>query len=158
METIGDRIRARRRQMGLTLDQVSIDTQVPKSTIQRWESGAIKNMGQAGLQKVAASLNTTVEWLMTGKNPEGSRRSMTENEFLFWCLCDRNHFELSEDKTKISRKIGNAEYSIPIEEQTVQELLKDAVDYFGYILMRQAKKHNEDGEIDLEELIEVFHR
>jgi transcriptional regulator with XRE-family HTH domain len=156
MTSIGERIRARRRQLGLTLDQVSVDTQIPKSTIQRWESGAIKNMGQAGLQKLALSLNTTVTWLMTGEETAENLRKMTPNEFLFEYLCKRNHFSLSGDRTSIYREMGSARFSIPIGEETVRDLVNDTVDYFGYLLKKRATLYK-NGEPDPEEFIdEVF--
>ncbi len=156
MATIGERIRARRRQLGLTLDQVSVDTQIPKSTIQRWESGAIKNMGQAGLQKLALSLNTTVTWLMTGEETAENLRKMTPNEFLFEYLCKRNHFSLSEDKTSVYRDMGSARFSIPIGEETVRDLVNDTVNYFGYLLKKRSTLYR-NGEPDLDEFVdEVF--
>ena len=156
MTSIGERIKARRRQLGMTLDQVSIDTQIPKSTIQRWEAGTIKNMGQAGLQKLALALNTSVSWLLTGEETPENKRRMTPNEFLFEYLCRRNHFSLSEDKTSVYRDMGSARFSIPIGEETVRDLISDTVDYFGYLLKKRSTLYR-NGEPDLDEFVdEVF--
>ena len=157
MATIGDRIRARRRQLGMTLDQVSMDTSIPKSTIQRWESGAIKNMGQAGLQKIAVSLNTTIDWLLTGKETQDGTRKLTLNELLFEYLCRRNHFFLSEDRTTIYREAGTVTLTMPIEENTVKDLLDDTVDYFGYILSKRSTLYR-NGEVDEQEYITEVYR
>ena len=155
METIGDRIRARRRQLGMTLDQLSNDTQIPKSTIQRWESGAIKNMGQAGLQKLAVSLNIPINWLLTGEEPDGKRK-ISIREYLFEYLCHMNNYFLSEDKTTIVRRIGTATFNVPIEEGTVQELMESTADYFGYLLKKRAILYKNDEPDDEEFFDELF--
>ena len=153
METIGERLKARRKQLGKTLDQVSLETQVPKSTIQRWESGAIKNMGQAGLQKVAVSLNTTINWLLTGEETEDTRQRTMPEVFLFDYLCKKNHFHVSDDRKTIYRKIGKVRITIPVDEKIIQDLTTDTVDYFGYLLQKRYKPlyDETDGQVLVEE-------
>ena len=62
--TIGERIRARRRELGLTLEAVAIETDTSKQTIQRYESGVIGNIPHARLEGVARVLKTTPGYLM----------------------------------------------------------------------------------------------
>ena len=51
MDEIGKKIQERRKELGLTLEDVGQAVGVGRSTVQRWESGLIKNMGR---DKIAA--------------------------------------------------------------------------------------------------------
>lgn len=51
---IANKIKARRVELGLTLEEVGRAVGVGRSTVQRWESGLIKNMGR---DKIAALAN-----------------------------------------------------------------------------------------------------
>ena len=51
---IANKIKARRHELGLTLEEVAKEVGVGRSTVQRWESGLIKNMGR---DKIAALAN-----------------------------------------------------------------------------------------------------
>ena len=59
-----DTIRARRKELGLTLEEVGQIVGVSKTTIQRWESGEIKNQRRDKIVKVAQALQTTPAQLM----------------------------------------------------------------------------------------------
>ena len=59
-----DTIRARRKELGLTLEEVGQIVGVSKTTIQRWESGEIKNQRRDKIVKLAQSLQTTPAQLM----------------------------------------------------------------------------------------------
>jgi transcriptional regulator with XRE-family HTH domain len=53
--SLGSRLRERRQQLGLTLEEVAQAVGVSKSTVQKWESGTIEDMRltkAAGLAKV----------------------------------------------------------------------------------------------------------
>ena len=64
--TMSDRIHNRRKELDLTLEYVGKCVGVAKSTVRKWETGFIENIAAARLQKLAAVLNTTVEYLMDG--------------------------------------------------------------------------------------------
>lgn len=68
--TKGERIRARRRELGLTLENVAEATGTSKQTIQRYENGVIDNIPDARLEAIAAALATTPAQLM-GWSEEG---------------------------------------------------------------------------------------
>lgn len=56
MNEIGKKIQERRKDLGLTLDDVGRAVGVGKSTVQRWESGLIKNMGRDKIALLAKVL------------------------------------------------------------------------------------------------------
>lgn len=64
--TVGERIKMRRKALGLSADQVAERVGVNRATIYRYESDEIKNMGTETLVPLAAALRTTPAWLLTG--------------------------------------------------------------------------------------------
>lgn len=62
-KTIGERVKSRRKELGLTMDYVAERMDVNKSTIQRYESGTIDNSKKLVIEGLAAALHVTPEWL-----------------------------------------------------------------------------------------------
>lgn len=60
----GERLRAVREQQGLTLAQVAVRTGVSEATVQRYESGEIKNPPQARVSALAQVLGVSEATLM----------------------------------------------------------------------------------------------
>lgn len=54
---IGEKIKKRRKELGLTLDEVAEKVGVGKSTVQKWESGRIKNMRRDKIELLAQVLD-----------------------------------------------------------------------------------------------------
>lgn len=61
---INEKIKNRREELGLTLQEVSEYLGVSKATVQRYESGNIKNLKQGTIAKLAEVLNTTPSYLL----------------------------------------------------------------------------------------------
>ena len=61
---INERIRARRKELGLTLKQVAEKLNVSESLISRYESNDVKNMGIDKISPLAEVLKTTPSYLM----------------------------------------------------------------------------------------------
>ena len=64
--TVGERIKMRRKELGLSADQVAEREGVNRATIYRYESDEIKNMGTETLVPLAKALRTDPAWLLTG--------------------------------------------------------------------------------------------
>ena len=62
--TKGERIRARRRALGLTLEDVAAATGTSRQTVQRYENGVIGNIPDERLEALARALSTTPAYLM----------------------------------------------------------------------------------------------
>ena len=62
--TKGERIRARRRELGLTLEEVALAAETSKQTVQRYENGVIENIPDGRLEAIARALSTTPAYLM----------------------------------------------------------------------------------------------
>lgn len=62
--TLGDRIHYLRNELGLTLQELGDRVGVGASTVRKWETGYIKTLRTDKMQKLANSLNTSVDYLM----------------------------------------------------------------------------------------------
>lgn len=65
--TVGQRIKALRKEYGLTLEQVGDAVGVGKSTVRKWETGMIANMRRDKIAALAQVLHTTPTYLMGWK-------------------------------------------------------------------------------------------
>ncbi len=59
-----DRIKSLRLSMNATMDDIANAVGVSKSTVQRWESGDIKNLRRDKIAKLAYALHTSPAYLM----------------------------------------------------------------------------------------------
>lgn len=57
--SLGSRLRERRQQLGLTLEEVAQAVGVSKSTVQKWESGTIEDMRLAKAAGLAKALKVS---------------------------------------------------------------------------------------------------
>jgi len=64
MDAIIDRVKTRRNELGLSFQEVADITGMSKSTLQRYESGGIKNIPLDKLKSLAEALQCTPEWLL----------------------------------------------------------------------------------------------
>ena len=67
---INERIKARRKELGLTLKQVAEKLNVSESLISRYESNDVKNMGIDKIAPLAKVLKTTPSYLMGWEDKE----------------------------------------------------------------------------------------
>lgn len=63
-EAIGKRIKSRRKELGLSAEEIALKMEVSPATIYRYESASIANMGIDKLYNLASLLETTPEYLM----------------------------------------------------------------------------------------------
>uniref|UniRef100_A0AAU8AZS3 HTH XrE protein n=1 Tax=Dulem virus 37 TaxID=3145755 RepID=A0AAU8AZS3_9CAUD len=64
LESMGQRIKARRIELELTLDELGKKVGVGASTVRKWETGYIKDMRSDKIQKVADALDVSPAYLM----------------------------------------------------------------------------------------------
>lgn len=62
--TTGERIKARRKELGITADNLAETIGVARSTIFRYENGSIEKITLNALTPIARALRTTVSYLM----------------------------------------------------------------------------------------------
>ncbi|MDY4191305.1 MAG: helix-turn-helix transcriptional regulator [Oscillospiraceae bacterium] len=80
--SIASLIRVRRKSLGLTLLDVAKKVGVSEATVQRWETGSIKNMGQDKVIKLAdALLLTPAELMGYDESSSSLDRQLSEVQF-----------------------------------------------------------------------------
>ena len=67
---IGDKLHARRLEKGMTLQQVGDLVGVCKSTVRKWETGMIRNMGRDKIVSLATALDLPLSELLTPDSGE----------------------------------------------------------------------------------------
>lgn len=73
--TVGERIKARRKELCLSADSLAERIGVSRSTMFRYESGDIEKLPADSLAPIASALNTSVEYLMGWSNEENTTES-----------------------------------------------------------------------------------
>lgn len=71
MSALGARIKARREELDMTLEQVGKLVGVGKSTVRKWETGMIENMRQDKIAALANALQVTPGYLMGWEDAPG---------------------------------------------------------------------------------------
>lgn len=110
---IGERLKAKRLELKLTLEDVGNIVGVSKSTVMKWETGYIENMRSDKIELLAQALNVSPLWIMgieeTKKEaPTAMGESYTKQEKQLM-LAFRAASE--DDKAAVNcilRKYGNA--------------------------------------------------
>ena len=71
--SLGDRIKALRITRGMTLEQVGNLVGVGKSTVRKWETGEIANMGRDKITLLSDALGVSVDYLLGREDVDGHR-------------------------------------------------------------------------------------
>jgi len=82
-ENIAAMIKAKRLEMGLTLEEVGAAVGVGKSTVRKWENGLIKNMGRDKIAAVAKVLDLNPALLIETDIHEASEEQDGNKQILF---------------------------------------------------------------------------
>ncbi|MCD8381895.1 MAG: helix-turn-helix transcriptional regulator [Clostridiales bacterium] len=110
---VRDRIRNRRAELGLTLEQVGEYVGVSKSTVKKWESGYISNMKRDKLAKLAEVLQ------------------ISPIELIDWETGGDMHLTITDTDPQLDELNHNA-------RQLNANALQKLVDYSGDLLMNPA--------------------
>lgn len=66
--TIGERIKNRRKELDLTLEDVANKLKITRQTVQKYESGIVNNIPSDKIEALAVILKTTPAYLMGWEN------------------------------------------------------------------------------------------
>ena len=80
MNILGDIIKSRRLELGLTLEQVGNAVGVGKSTVRKWETGNIQNMRRDKIALLADVLRMSPAELIDIDGPEFGQNNLTPSE------------------------------------------------------------------------------
>lgn len=144
MKAIMERIKNKRESLGLSFQQLADLTQLSKSTLQRYETGGIKNIPLDKLEVLAKALQTTPEWIL------GWNRDMDELDKTVYRLYpnfrpDENYisdYHLTVSAvTEMEQKIKNM-----IEDTTTPWIDRTDIDSDIKILINNYQKLTNDGQ------------
>lgn len=111
---IGERIRARREELGLTLEAVAVELGVHRSTVMRYESGQTQRIPLTTIERLAVILKTTTEYLMGWKDESKTQTSPETDENVR--ALTRMYFDLKPDQKELLIKIAKTMCDIADEE------------------------------------------
>lgn len=77
---IAKKINLRRKELGLTLEEVGQAVGVGRSTVRKWENGMIKNMGRDKIAALARVLKISPVELVPGPTAVGSTEHLTRED------------------------------------------------------------------------------
>lgn len=143
---LNERIHLRRTAIGKTLDEIGRIVGVSRATVQRWETGTIKEMRRDKLVALSRALQTTPDYLMgltDDPAPSATRlstmgvqfdRSNTVNE-IFHVLLHYAGFSTSIDKDKNWTVYKNG-VSVDMSHEKVSHIMEQTLQYFAYLIER----------------------
>lgn len=124
-----DLLRTRRKELGITLEEIGDIVGVSKATVQRWESGAIQNIRRDKIESLATALKTTPAYLMGWKN------ASSEQDNLVTCP---KLFKLSEEEETL---IDNYRHLNHAGQQKLIDYSDDLVSSKKYVKNTAVKRH-----------------
>lgn len=69
---VGERIKARRKELGISADDLAKQIGVDRTTMFRYEKGTIEKMPVSALIPIANALRVDPVWLLTGRSDEAA--------------------------------------------------------------------------------------
>jgi transcriptional regulator with XRE-family HTH domain len=111
--SIGECIKARRLELGLSLENLGDALGVNRSTIKRYEDGKTQRITQKTIELLALALKTTPEYLMGWDKPAKKENLELDGEIL---LLAREMQNLPQDKRNLLKSIVTAMSDIADKE------------------------------------------
>ena len=78
MNSVGEKIKNRREELGLTISELAEKIGVSEKTLSRWESGNIANVRQDKALKIAQALDVSLSWLVSLSSSEKKANLINE--------------------------------------------------------------------------------
>lgn len=130
---IGDRIKMRRNELGLTLYELAEKIGVREATVQRYESGNIKNLKQDTISSISLALNVTPAYLMGWEEK-------TNDEL----LNTRDKRDIAKKLEELLNEVANTQDALmfdgePLDDES-RELFKTSLENSLQIAKIMAKK------------------
>jgi Predicted transcriptional regulators len=131
MRSIIDRIKMRRLELEYSFQDLADLTGMSKSTLQRYETGGIKNIPLDKLKILAKSLNVSPEWIMGWDLPQNQQNTDTDNTG----ITDYYEYYPDEETTKKVLEIYQ-DKDARILLDAKRDLKKEDLDYIVGLIKR----------------------
>lgn len=109
--TIGERIKQRRKELGMTVDELAVKLNKNRATIYRYESNQIESLPAHILKPLSTALNVSAEYLMGWSEEE-------ESEGLEKLISDINN----ENNINLENILNTEKLSLPIINEPDSEI------------------------------------
>lgn len=100
--SIGQRIRAKRKEMGMSVDELAARLGKDRSTVYRYEKGDIENLPLDVLEPIANALNTTPATLMGWVAEESGQRTTELAQLYKRMRLDDDFYRMVQKLDKLS--------------------------------------------------------
>lgn len=111
--TIGQRIKAKRKELRLSADELGEKLGKDRSTIYRYEKGDIENLPLDILEPIAEALHTTPQFLMGWEEVQKNNDTITD--IIVRMRCDSDFLSIVEMLYKMdAEKLGDAKNVLSI--------------------------------------------
>lgn len=126
---LGQRMRARRAELGITQEQVALACCITKSTVSRYEKGSIEHPHRPTVEAIAKILRVQPAWLL-GQSEQREAAPDTVSQDVRQIM--------SQAKAQLLRQEGLMFDGVPVSAQALQSIL-DAMD-IGLTMAAQRQK------------------
>lgn len=156
-----DLIKKRRLDLGLTMEELGKKIGVSKATIQRYESGEIKNVRRDKIAKLADALETTPAYLMgwedvtadedkeivnyflsLGDKLSDGVEDMTQEELAVKCLLNTCGYDIIKSHGQY-HFFGKYSQIYPIEKEDVDNLVNKAIEVLDLVATKLDYENHE---------------
>lgn len=156
-----DLIKKRRLDLGLTMEELGKKIGVSKATIQRYESGEIKNVRRDKIAKLANALDTTPAYLMgwedvtadedkeivnyflsLGDKLSDGVEDMTQEELAVKCLLNTCGYDIIKSHGQY-HFFGKYSQIYPIEKEDVDSLVNKAIEVLDLVATKLDYENHE---------------
>lgn len=103
---VGERIRAVRRERGLTQDELAVAVGVSRSAVAQWETGRSGQLS-ANLSRIAGALGTGVEYLLHGDDKMAPLKAESGDELALLRLYRECAFVDRQMLLRMARRLAN---------------------------------------------------
>lgn len=139
---IGNRIKNRRIELGLSVDEVAERLGKNRATVYRYENNDIENLPTTVLEPLARILGTTPAFLM-GWEDSIEYETVDEDDYkTLRMVFDRFHYslqKLDEDNYTLQHK-KEKDFIVVISSYDLNTILYDISDYIGFLIGKQFEK------------------
>ena len=125
---MGRRMRARRKELGVTQEQVASACRITKSTVCRYEKGVIEHPHRPTVEAIAKVLHTDPDWLYAQRGAAADGEAAQDVRQI-----------ISEAKARLMRQDGLMFDGAPVSEEALQSIL-DAIDIGMTMALRRHKE------------------
>ncbi len=143
--TVGDRIRTRRKQLGLSVDELADLLGKNRATIYRYESSEIEKLPTTVLEPLAKALNTTPSYLMGWQDEDN----------VFGDIIKSRRIELGLTIEDLAQKTGLSVESINKYENNQRKPSDSIIGYFREALLIDIPIRAHKGYWDFREDIDI---